>query len=110
MAHSIEPILPFDLVEATFLVPKIDKPLSYVDLIATHACQLEKRTLDLAMIKDRVLKAHYTSIAQFEKDNENIIKDYNFMPGSLVVVWNTRVENDLSGKMKLHYLGLLLVI
>ena len=50
------------------------------------------------------------SIAQFEKDNENIIKDYNFMPGSLVLVRNTRVENDLSRKMKPHYLGPLLII
>ena len=96
MAHGIEPILPFDLVEATFLIPKLDKPLSYVNLIATRARQLEKQTSDLAMIKDRVLKARYTSIAQFEKDNETVIKDYNFMPGSLVSVGNTRVENDLS--------------
>ena len=54
MAHSIEPILPFDLVEATFLIPKLNKPFSYVDLIATRAHQLEKQTSDLAMIKDHV--------------------------------------------------------
>ena len=110
IVYSIEPILPFDLVEATFLIPKLDKPLSYVDLISTCTRQLEKWASDLAMIKDHVLKAHYTSIAQFEKDNENIIKDYNFMLGSLVLVQNTRIETDLSPKMKLHYLGLLLMI
>ena len=91
MVHSVEPILPFDLVEATFLIPKLNKPLSYVNLISTRTHQLEKRALDLAMIKDHVLKARYTSIAQFEKDNENIIKDYNFMSGSLVLVQNTRI-------------------
>ena len=55
MAHGMEPILPFDLTEATFLVPKVDKPLSYIDLIVIHAHQLEKREEDLAMVKDCVL-------------------------------------------------------
>jgi hypothetical protein len=93
-----------------FLVPKIDKPLSYVDLIAIRVHQLEKREEDLAAIKDRVLKARYTSIAQFEKENANLIKDFNFAPGSLVLVRNTRIENDLSRKMKPRYLGPLLVV
>ena len=44
-----------------------------------------------------LLTVRYTiSYTQFEKDNENIIKDYNFMPGSLVLVHNIRAENDLS--------------
>ena len=33
-AHGIEPVLPLDLAEATFLVPKLDSPVSRVDLIA----------------------------------------------------------------------------
>jgi hypothetical protein len=110
MAHGIDPILPFDLTEATFLVPKIDKPLSYIDLIAVRARQLEKREEDLAAIKDRVLKARYTSIAQFEKENANLIKDFDFAPGSLVLVRNTRIETDLSRKTKPRYLGPLIVV
>ena len=110
MVHCIEPILPLDLAEATFLVPKLDSPVSHVDLIAIQAHQLEKRDSDLAVIKDCVLKAHHASVSQFEKDNANLIKDYDFAPGSLVLVWNTRIKNDLSHKTKPHYLGLLLVI
>ena len=52
MAHSIELILPFDLTEATFLVPKLDKPLLHVDLIAIQARQLEKWESDLAMVNE----------------------------------------------------------
>ena len=110
MVHGIEPILPFDLTEATFLVPKLDKPLLRVDLIAIRAHQLEKRESDLAMVKERVLKAHYASIAQFEKENASLIKDYDFAPGSIVLVRNTRIENDLSCKTKPCYLGPLLVV
>ena len=110
MAHGIEPILPFDLVEATFLVPKLDKLLLRVDLIAIWARQLEKQELDLAMVKEQVLKARYASIAQFEKKNASLIKDYDFAPSSLVLVRNTRIENDLSCKTKPCYLGPLLVV
>ena len=56
------------------------------------------------------LKVRYTSIAQFKKDNANLIKDFDFMPGSLVLVCNTRIETDLSQKTKPHYLGPLLVV
>src|SRR5713101_3893410 len=42
MVHGIEPILPFNIIEATFLVPNITPPLSYKDFITLHARQLEK--------------------------------------------------------------------
>ena len=77
MAHSIDPILPFDLTEATFLVPKMEKALSYTNLIAIYACQLEKWESDLAAMKYHVLKAHYTFITQFKKENVNLIRDYD---------------------------------
>ena len=57
MAHSIEPILPFDIILATFLVPDLTKPLTTEELIAIRARQLEKRQDDLAAIQDRILKS-----------------------------------------------------
>ncbi|KIJ29416.1 hypothetical protein M422DRAFT_144255, partial [Sphaerobolus stellatus SS14] len=110
MAHGVHPILPFDVVEATFLVPKLDSPLPTVDLIALRARQLEKRDEDLQGIKERVLKSRYTSIAQFEKENANLIVDYDFKPGSLVLVRNSRIESDLSRKTKPRYLGPVVII
>jgi len=47
MAHSIEPILPFDITLATFLVPDLVKPLHSDKLIAMCAQQLEKQQDDL---------------------------------------------------------------
>ena len=38
--------------------------------------QLEKRQDDLKLMKERVLKARYASIAQFEKEYANLIVDY----------------------------------
>ena len=105
MAHGIEPILPLNLTEVTFLVPKLNSPISCIDLIAIHAHQLEKWDSNLAIINGHVLKAHYASVAQFKKHNANLIKDYDFAPSSLVLVWNTRIKNDLSCKTKPYYVS-----
>jgi hypothetical protein len=36
MAHGVEPILPFDITLATFLIPNLVKPLTTNELIAMH--------------------------------------------------------------------------
>ena len=55
MVHGVEPILPFDLAQATFLVPDLTKPLSTRDLLAIRTRQLQKCPADLAAIHDRIL-------------------------------------------------------
>jgi hypothetical protein len=89
IAHGLEPLLPFDLAEATYLAPALTKPISTEDLIATHAIQLCKRPQDLAQVKEAVLKSRYTSIQEFNKKYENAIHDFNFDPGTLVLVRNS---------------------
>ena len=42
MAHSIEPLLPFDISEATFMSPEVSHCLETHKLIAIHARQLAK--------------------------------------------------------------------
>jgi hypothetical protein len=42
MTHGAEPLLPFDITEATFLLPKITAQISSKDLLAIQACQLAK--------------------------------------------------------------------
>ena len=107
MVHGVEPILPFDLAQATFLVPDLTKPLSTRDLLAVHARQLQKHSADLAAIHDRVLASRYTSIRQFEKHYANTICDFDFTLGSLVLVRNTNLGMD---KMKPCYLGPMIVL
>ena len=55
MAHGVEPVLPFDLTLATFLVLNLVEPLSTADLLAIHARQLQMRDDNLAAIHDNVL-------------------------------------------------------
>ena len=107
MVHGVEPVLPFDIIQATFLVPDINRPLSTSDLIAIRARQLQKRPADLAAIHDRILASRHTSARQFEKEYANTMRDYDFAPGSLVLVCNTSLTMD---KMKPRYLGPMIVL
>ena len=87
MVHGIEPLFPFDLAEATFLVPPPDtEPLSSSGLIAWRAQQLQKRQEDLESIHEHVLKAQFKSVKYFEAAFKNQIKDFDFRAGSLVLV------------------------
>ncbi|KAJ8453565.1 hypothetical protein ONZ45_g19665 [Pleurotus djamor] len=58
----------------------------------------------------KILKNRIQSIEQFEKTFAANIHDYNFKPGALVLVRNSKLENDLSGKMKARYAGPMVVV
>jgi hypothetical protein len=105
MAHGVEPILPFDITLATFLVPNIAKPLTTSKLLTIHAHQLQMRNEDLTAIHSNVLKSRFKSVWQFESTHEKSLHDFNFKPGALVLVCNTSIETDLGHKSKPRYLG-----
>jgi hypothetical protein len=111
MVHGVEPIFPFDLAEGTFLVALPDQDtLSTMDLVTWQARQLQKRQQDLNDIKEKVLKARYQSIRNFEQHYRRSIVDYNFKPGAYVLVCNSKVEYELSRKTKPCYLGPMIVV
>jgi hypothetical protein len=92
------------------MAPISSGPISTTDLIARRAILLQKRPKDLALIHQRVLKARYNSIRHFEQEFKNTIKDFDFKPGALVLVRNTRIEKELNRKTKPRYLGPMIVI
>jgi hypothetical protein len=107
MAHGVDPVLPFDLALATFLVPDINQPLSTDDLIAIRARQLEKRPADLAAIHDHIIASRFASVRQFVKHHAHLIRDYDFDPGTLVLVRNSGSNMD---KTKPRYFGPMVVL
>jgi hypothetical protein len=84
IAHGVEPLPPFDLAEATYMVPP-QTTMPTTKLIVLRAQQLQKRPEDLDTIWDRVIKAHFTSTCQFKKKYANTIHAYQFTPGDLVI-------------------------
>jgi hypothetical protein len=110
MAHGVEPLLPFDITEATFLLPNIASQLSSEELLAIRGRQLAKRDEDLAQIHDRVLKSRLSSIRNFETRFANTIHDYAFKRGDLVLVLNKKIEVASNAKCKPRYFGPMIVI
>ena len=110
LAHGVEPLLPFDLAEATYLAPKIDSLMSTEDLIAHRAKMLQKRPQDLLCIREQVLKARWESVKQLEKTASHKIQDFDFEPGSLVIVRNSKFDKTLSDKTKPRYFGPMIVL
>ncbi len=104
------PLLPFDIAEASYLLPPPDSVLSTTDLIARRAIALQKRTEDLSRLHSKVLHARLNAAIRFEKEHAATIKDYNFQLGDLVLMRNTAIEKALNRKMRARYLGPLIVI
>jgi len=109
-AHGVEPLLPFDIMEATFLTAKFSNQLSTASLLAICARMLQKHNEDLAKIHDCVLAAHYTSTREFERKNINCIVDYDFKTGELILVLNKKIEPNIGRKCKPHYFGPMVVV
>lgn len=110
MVHGVEPLTPWDLSEATYMLPPQDAPMSSADLLAARARALQMRAADLNDIHDRVLRARFASVKQFEEKYQNSIIDYDFQPGALVLYRNSRIEMELNRKSKPRYLGPMVVV
>ena len=110
MAHGVHPLLPFDITEATYLSPTQDFGMSTTDLIALRAQQLSKRPKDIEDMRKKVTEYRQKAIERFEKEHEGRIIDFDFKPGALVLVRNTREEDTLSRKTKPRYLGPMVVV
>jgi len=110
MAHGVEPILPFNLTLATFLVPDLCRPLLTNELLAAHTQQLQLHQADLDKIQVRILKSRFASVQQFERQYQGMIVDHDFGPGSLVLVRSTGIDSDLANKMKPRYFGPMVVV
>ena len=110
MVHGVHPLLPFDIAEATYLLPTLDAGISTSDLISIHAKQLLKRETDLATFRSDIMKSRLAAIRRFEETFAKVIVDFNFQPGSLVLLRNSKVEDSLNRKTKPRYLGPMVVV
>jgi hypothetical protein len=104
------PILPFDIIELTYLLPPPNSILSTTDLIASRAIALQKRQSHLATLRSRILSARLQAAIRFEREHAATIRDFDFQRGDLVLVRNTAIEKALNRKMRPRYLGPVIVL
>lgn len=110
MAHGVHPLLPFDIVEATYLAPTQDFGISTEELVAIRARQLAKRPSDLEKMQSTVTQSRIKNLERFEKQHASRIVDFDFQPAALVLVRNTRIEESLNRKSKPRYLSPMVVV
>lgn len=110
IALGAEPILPLDIVESTWLVKLPDRVLTTEELVGYRAQALAKHRIHVEDMIMRVDEQKRKELRRFEKEHRYVIKDWNFPPGSLVQVRNTRIEKNLDRKMYPRYIGPMIVI
>lgn len=106
-----QPLLPLDIEEATWLgdFPE-DLMSSTEELIGLRARQLAKHSDDIRLMKKRVEQNKIKANERFEREHAAVIKDYDFETGCLVLVRNTRIEQEMNRKFKPRFLGPFIVI
>jgi hypothetical protein len=109
-ATGVHPILPFDIIEANYLLPPPDSLLSSTDLIAWRAVALQKHPDNLSQLRVHVHSHCYCAALRFEKEHSATIRDFDFKASTLVLMRNTAIEKALNRKMRPRYLGPLIVV
>ena len=71
---------------------------------------LQKRQAHLAKLASDVYSARIKATIRFEQEHFSTITDYNFKLGDLVLIRNTAIEKSLNRKMRVRYIGPLIVI
>ena len=104
------PLLPFDIIEANYLLPPPDSILATTDHIARRAIALQKQAEDLERLRNCVHQERNRAAARFEREHIGTIRDFDFKSGNLVLVRNTAIEKALNRKMHPRYTGPLVVV
>ena len=84
--------------------------MSSVKLLAIRARQLQRREEDLVQMAEHVRKAGFQSIKHFKETHQRRIKDFDFKPGALALVHNSKIEMELDCKSKEKYYGPMVVV
>jgi hypothetical protein len=110
MVTGAHPIIPLDIIEATWLVELPGRVLTDDELIGFRARALAKHKTHVDDMRVRISMAKIKRLLKYELDHKAVIRDYKFKLGDLILVRNTAVEKSLDKKMKARYVGPMVVI
>lgn len=107
LLHGVHPLLPCDLAEATFMVPRFKEHMTDVDLLIARTRQIAKMPEDLARAKDTLQKSRFRSKEAFEAKFGRRIHRTSFTAGELVLLRNNQNEKTVSidRKIQNRYMG-----
>ena len=105
LLYGVDPVLPLDLFEATYLVSGFKKDISTEELLSLRIRQLRKLDEDVEQASRTLVKSRLKTKVEFEKRFHRRLWRSEHQPGDLVLVRNTRIEKELDRKTKPRYLG-----
>ncbi|KIP02207.1 hypothetical protein PHLGIDRAFT_79475 [Phlebiopsis gigantea 11061_1 CR5-6] len=110
LLHGVQPVLPFDLTEASLLVSGFHANMTTSELLALRMRQLEKRTEDIENAAETLRKSRFKSKEQFERRYRTRLIKGAYSPGTLVLVRNKAIETSHSRKHQPRYCGPYIVV
>ena len=105
LLYGTEPLLPFDLAEASFMLDAYHSNMTAEDLLIARIQQLQKKPEDLQHASQTLHDHRIKSKKLFEERFHARLHQDSFEPGSLVLVRNSAIELELNRKTKPRYLG-----
>ena len=107
LLHGVHPLLPCDLAEITFMVPRLTGDISDEDLLETRIRQIAKMPADVARARDILKASRFRSGEKFEIKFGRRIQQNSFKPGELILIRNNPIENSVSINKKVlnRYMG-----
>ncbi|KDQ17429.1 hypothetical protein BOTBODRAFT_71377, partial [Botryobasidium botryosum FD-172 SS1] len=104
LIYGMEPVLPLDLYQATFIVSDWADNLSLEDLLAKRIIQLLKRDEDLDNAALRLAENRFDSREHFLQKYSEKIKSHNYAVGDKVLI-SDEAKSILRKKFFPHYIG-----
>jgi hypothetical protein len=104
------PVLPFDIMQATWLMQIPGHILSTTELIGLRARALALHSEHVKDIMNSIDAEKRRNTLRYEKMHAHTIKSFDFKPGDLVLVRNSQVEKSLNAKMQPRWWGPCIII
>ncbi|EIM87302.1 uncharacterized protein STEHIDRAFT_56242 [Stereum hirsutum FP-91666 SS1] len=113
--HGVEPVLPLDLTEATFMVEGFRQGMSSVDLFVLRMRQLEKHPEELARASQKLIEHRLQSKEYFERRFHKRLRtgkeDAEYLkPGQWILIRNSAIEEQLNRKTMQRYIGPFIIV
>jgi hypothetical protein len=105
LLHATEPLMPFDLFEATFLVEGFYSGMTTSELLAKRIQQVDKHPEDIAKAAEVLKQSRFQSKTHFERRFRKRLMKGSYKRGELVLVRNARRDQEIGGKERVRYFG-----
>ncbi|KXN90897.1 hypothetical protein AN958_03428 [Leucoagaricus sp. SymC.cos] len=110
LVTGTHPMIPLDVIEATWLVKYPDRFISTTELVGLRAQALAKHAAHVEEMHACISAEKVQWTMHLEEEMKHKIISNEVKPGDLVLVKNSSIEKSADRKMKPRYLGPMVVI